>query len=73
MGCAVSTFTSVVAYVSILGGMCFYVNGMTKDLRMRLEAIVLDSSDVAYRQASHQAKIWSIYVREIVFHTKIIK
>lgn len=59
---------SIVIAASIYIGMCLYITGMVKDMKMRITAI--DSP--AYHRL-HESNTWPIYVREISFHNEIIE
>lgn len=69
VGGAMANFTAIFLFGTIHTGIFLYINGMVKDMKMRINAINVDSSE-----KSHDSmKAWLNYVREIRFHIEIIK
>lgn len=72
LGGGAVTFGAIFLFGTIEAGIYLYINGMVNDMKVRIEANNLDSSDEPH-QSLHQMKIWSNYVREIKFHIEITK
>lgn len=60
--------TVTMANISIFVGIFIYINGMVKDMKMRLSAANLDSVG-----DSSSINIWTIYEQELNLHNEIIK
>lgn len=52
-------------------GMFLYINGMMRDMKMRLNSMNNNSMEAQQKPSSSVEK-WSIYVREMDFHVEII-
>lgn len=69
VGGGAANFTAIFLFGTIQMGIFLYINGMVKDMKIRMKTIGLDSPN----DPNHSKRIWSNYVREIKFHNEIIK
>lgn len=53
-------------------GIFMYIDAMVKDIRMRFRAIDHQFSFNS-EKSLNKSRLWSIYVREMEFHTEIIR
>lgn len=75
--CAIEFYGCFSAFVvihlsgSAYVGIALYINGMVKDMKMRIMSINDHSSNTSVNPIN-QMKTWSAYVQEIDFHIEII-